>query len=520
MPLADLTAIANLALSHLGEPFLDDWEFDSGTAAEAVRLHLPQCTETVLEGHVWSFATRSAVLTPLDRHATVTIDPAGADNAVTFAAATAGVDGNDLSVRYVVDAAADVPLTTASGYIEFSSTISTLIFTVDSYGISFFTSKTTSEAAAFVAANWDPDATTTAVADGDRVTFTAKQAGTAGNDYEITVATGVGVDASGATLTGGTNGPGASASLDGDDITISVSPMERLVITGPTDPEGFGNQYVRPAPVFMGYSAWSTTGDNVSDIDVPAGQLVVFNNSGIWRVARMDETYFASITSSAESPVGLTGWTVYTGDGDPVITTDSTLTDRTALDVIAAVEASEEVSALITAELPTGTTGLGAVATVAATDFTGGLDAIAGEDWPAEYLLPSDCLRLLKIAGWDIDAPRNRFEIQGRYLLLPDLEDDGPRIHYITDDPPVSEWPTTFTDAVAFLLASRLAPLLTQDQNLAGAFLTRHEQALGKARSKDARETRSKENHGPRAVAARSGLVNARFSRSTLPPYA
>jgi hypothetical protein len=136
------------------------------------------------------------------------------------------------------------------------------------------------------------------------------------------------------------------------------------------------------------------------------------------------------------------------------------------------------------------------------------------------YLLPDDCLRVIKVAGGDIDIPENRWEIQSRYLLLLDSIDerDEPLIYYIGAAPEVSAWPTSFTDAVAFLLAARLAPLLTQSQAISAEFMAKHELALGKARSKDARETRSKENHGPRILAARSGLVRARYG-STLPPY-
>jgi hypothetical protein len=134
------------------------------------------------------------------------------------------------------------------------------------------------------------------------------------------------------------------------------------------------------------------------------------------------------------------------------------------------------------------------------------------------FLLPEDCLRVLKLATYDIDIPRNRWEIQGRYLLLEEKDAAEPLCHYIGAEPPVPTWPTTFTDAVAFLLAARLAPLLTQDQRLAADFLQKHEMALGKARSKDARETRSKENHGPRHLAARSALVRSRYG-ATPPPY-
>jgi hypothetical protein len=240
MPLADLTAIANLALSHLGEPFLNDYDADTGTTAAAVRLHLPQCQETILESHVWSFATRTQLLS------------------------------------------------SASDYVPSST-----------------------------------------------------------------------------------------------------------------------------------------------------------SNIG----------HFADVADHFETP---------TDEGNPFVS-----------------------------------------------------------EFQAIYELPADCLRVLKIAGMDVDIPQNRFEIQNRFLLMRgvvDANSERPMIYYISNAPDVSVWPTLFTDAVAFLLAARLAPLLTQSQQLSAEFMARHEQAMGKARSKDARETRSKENHGARVLAARSGLVRARYG-STLPPY-
>lgn len=241
MPLADNTAIANLALSHLGEPFLSDIDTDLGTTADACRLHLPQCRETVLEGHVWSFATRTMFLVPVDGYLPVT-----------------------------------------------------------------------------------------------------------------------------------------------------------------------GN---------IGY--WATLGDYVQPSATPDSDL-------------------------------------------PFVSEFSSL-----------------------------------------------------------FTLPEDCLRILKICTGDIDIPTNRFEVQGRYLLLDNGDTDTePLVHYIQNNPPVTSWPTTFTDAVAYLMASRLAPLLTQNPQLAGQLFQQHEIALGKARSKDARETRSKENNTPRGMAARSGLVNSRFNNNALPPYA
>lgn len=137
--------------------------------------------------------------------------------------------------------------------------------------------------------------------------------------------------------------------------------------------------------------------------------------------------------------------------------------------------------------------------------------------WKYAWLLPADSLRLLTINGADPDLPSQRFEIQGRYLLTDTPE--PPTIRYITAEPPVEEWPATFMDAVAYSLAGRLAPILTQSDNKVQAFTTAAEIALGKARSKDTRETRSAENMTPRRLAALSGLARARYQNHTRPPY-
>lgn len=186
------------------------------------------------------------------------------------------------------------------------------------------------------------------------------------------------------------------------------------------------------------------------------------------------------------------------------------------------------------------------------------------------FYLPSDCLRLVRVNGTEVDAPVRCFEVQGRMLLLPDSPPweawvtgtlyyagtmvtydgamytcllthtagaagaantpagvsastywvivPGPVVAYIAntaaDDAEVPNWPATFTDAVAYLLASRMAPKLTQDQNLSAALFQRHETALGKARSKDTRESRSNENSSLRPLSLRSELCQARFGRN------
>lgn len=312
MPIATKNALANLALDHLGEPYLTDYLTDVGTTADAVRLHIDQCVEIVLEGHAWSFAKRSAQPTPSPAYvtATLTTNLAGLNNDLKFTAVTPGAVGNSIT---------------------------------------------------------------------------------------ITIAATSGVAA-------------AAISVSGNDITITPG------------------------------------------------------------------------------------------------------TATTAALIPPAIAANSAAAALVTCALAAGNDGSTALVAMPKTNLAG------GSPYQSAFLLPSDCLRVLKVNDVDIDAPRKDFDIQGRYLLLVEAGADAPVIDYITNATPITEWPTTFTDCITFLLASRLAPKLAQDQRLAADFLQKHEMTLGKARSKDSRETLSGENHGPRKLAANSAFVRARYG-STAPPY-
>lgn len=327
MPVANLTAVANLALDLIGEPYLTDYETDTGTAAEAVRLHLSQCLETVLEGHVWSFATRTAELASVSLvETTATLQPDMSNNP-------------------------------------------------------------------------------------DLLLLTAVTPGDPGNliEFEIVITPG---------------------EVSGQVVTVSI--------TGAT---------IAPLLTFSGGNI--TLDALISAIETSAAEIV--------------------------TPTLVEGAT-----GDEVIADH------------AATIALEQ----------------------AATFLSGGYTPpVLPPAYVTAWYLPDNCLRLTRLNGLDADAPESRFEIQGRQLLLEYSEEDPPVISFIANDAPISEWPTTFTDALVFLLASRLAPKLTQDRQLAADLLGRHEQALGKARAKDSRETRSKENHGPRQLAARSGLVGARYGK-------
>lgn len=66
------TQIANLALSHLGEPPSADIDSDTTTAASTVNTHYENTLCLLLETHPWNFARKIARLTP--DNITLTVD--------------------------------------------------------------------------------------------------------------------------------------------------------------------------------------------------------------------------------------------------------------------------------------------------------------------------------------------------------------------------------------------------------------------------------------------------------------
>lgn len=421
MPLADNTAVANLALSHVGEPFLADYDTDTGTTAAAVRLHLPQCVETVLEGHVWSFATRCSQLT-------------SAPVTETFAELLIGSEAGNTAIY-----------------------------------------------------------------------LTARTSGPSGNEISI--------------ILSDTEPVNSLVDVQGTTITIHKK-KARMIVSGTSVPDMNG-------PLLFsgragGFSFWSSIGEAYEEpgVAVPnANSIYILGNRELSKIGDVgSEGLWISNTPGASADLS-TDWGP---DGSETGTVTITAAVATAEQIIDAINVHPAASLLVTAAGYGDSDGSGTVSTLAETNFSGGssTSTVYAPAYGSAFNLPADCLRVIKIDGMDIDVPRNEWEIQGRYVLLEEAQAEAPVVHYITNAPPVDEWPTTFTDAVAFLLAARLATAVFNDQNLSGSFQQRHELALGKARSKDTRETRSKENHGPRILAARSGLVNARFRRDSLPPYA
>lgn len=139
-------------------------------------------------------------------------------------------------------------------------------------------------------------------------------------------------------------------------------------------------------------------------------------------------------------------------------------------------------------------------------------------EWATAWQLPSDFVRLIRIPSGDPHAPIRSFAIEGRHLLVSGL--DTVEILYVSNAVPIPYWDVLFIDAVKFSLAAAIAGDVSKNPDLADRATTKLQQlALPAAQTADAREVGSGENFGPRALAAKSGLVAARFRMDGRPPF-
>jgi hypothetical protein len=394
------TQIANLALDLLGESPITDYENESGTVGNMVRLHFDHTLETLLEEHQWAFGTTHATIAP-GTAASVTLDPTGYDNEVVITAATRGTDGNDLTATIIVDSFVNRSL------LDITKTLDAIQITT-----------------------------------GDKVSMVV------GGTLVPNLA--------GRYLVDGTNNGKVAFSKVGN-------PLIRMI--------------------------WSFVG--------PAWEIIDLANP----------TNTFRSTENVVTPDLVVTWTrTGTATGTPTVTPSA----ATAAQIVAAAAATalEETFSLVPGQV-----GGGVVSAVASTAFTGGEMTIL-PDWGPSFVLPEDCLRVTQVSGTDRDRPITTFKILGRKLLLDPYAslEDSITIEYLTSDD--STWSATFREAFVHLLASKLAPRITGSPQIAADLLNRFRETLGKAQAKDARETKSGENHGPRAIIARSPLVRSRMRYS------
>lgn len=139
------------------------------------------------------------------------------------------------------------------------------------------------------------------------------------------------------------------------------------------------------------------------------------------------------------------------------------------------------------------------------------------EHFDYSYSLPAGCVRLLNIQTEYRENPINDFRRTGGKLHC---NVSPARISYITSDLEPDDYDPDFREAFVVLLASNLAKPLLQSPQMAQALKEEYlTVSLPKAKTNDARETDSRENHGIIQSLRTSPLLASRFRRSTSSVY-
>ena len=71
-----------------------------------------------------------------------------------------------------------------------------------------------------------------------------------------------------------------------------------------------------PAGNYNGHQSWSEDGSHTAS----ATNVRLFWDGGFWALLKTDDTYFANVPDAGSwTPSGLTGWNVFEGSGEPVV---------------------------------------------------------------------------------------------------------------------------------------------------------------------------------------------------------
>ncbi|KAB1441836.1 hypothetical protein [Pseudodesulfovibrio senegalensis] len=105
--------------------------------------------------------------------------------------------------------------------------------------------------------------------------------------------------------------------------------------------------------------------------------------------------------------------------------------------------------------------------------------------WERKYVLPTDCLRVVRVAGAD-DAEVRDWEIQGQVILC---NEAAPlMLAYVRREENPKRYDALLSEALSARLAAMLAYPLTGSTSLADALWHAYQEKLGEARGIDARE--------------------------------
>lgn len=125
--------------------------------------------------------------------------------------------------------------------------------------------------------------------------------------------------------------------------------------------------------------------------------------------------------------------------------------------------------------------------------------------WSIQYELPTDCLRVFELNGWNPARRPGLWEIEGNLLLTNETE---AKIRYISRVTDCNFFDSIFVEALTLKLASKIAMPINGSPNMQGQFLGEYEKVTGaRARRTDAFES----NPLRRPAWQNSDLVMARF---------
>jgi len=134
-------------------------------------------------------------------------------------------------------------------------------------------------------------------------------------------------------------------------------------------------------------------------------------------------------------------------------------------------------------------------------------------DWSAQFIMPDDFLRLREYRNLPLQQASSMYRLErapgggSPRLLTNDTTEI--RILYTARVKTVSEWSPDFTDALAYLLASKIARHVTQSTKTEREMFQMWKMALGAATLSDARENKHP-HRGPTGAVSDSRLVRAR----------
>ena len=127
--------------------------------------------------------------------------------------------------------------------------------------------------------------------------------------------------------------------------------------------------------------------------------------------------------------------------------------------------------------------------------------------WDYRHLLPTDCLRVINVNGFEANENDSvPYAVEAGYLLC---NEDEVTLRYVYKNETTTTWSQHFINSFALLLASYIAQDLTGPSGKAAELRQRFEQSIGpKAKTHDSRQGKGRvidPDYDSRVVAARRG---------------